>query len=277
MINITTLSENTATVDCVAEWGLSILIDVDGFKILFDTGAGHSVIHNAQLMGIDFSSIDKIILSHGHFDHTGGLSDILKRRAQNVDVIGHPDIWTLKYSCNKEYGDRYIGMQHSRAHLEGSGAQFKLSKEPVWLTDNIVTSGEVPMITDYETIDANLFVKQGLEFKPDLFADDLSLGIKTELGLVIILGCSHRGVINIIRRMQDVTQEERVFCVVGGTHLMAASDERISRTIEDLKKINIQRLGVSHCTGFKASAELFKHFPEAFFNNNSGLQFSLPF
>ncbi|MCK5311614.1 MAG: MBL fold metallo-hydrolase [Desulfobacteraceae bacterium] len=277
MINITTLCENTASVDCIAEWGLSILIDVDGFKILFDTGGGLSIIHNAQVMGVNFSDIDKIVLSHGHFDHTGGLSDVLKLKAGIVDVIAHPDIWTLKYSCKKDFQDRYIGMQYSRAHLEGSGARFKLSKEPIWINDNIVTSGEIPMLTDYENIDNNLFVKEHSEFKPDFLGDDLSLGIKTEAGLIIILGCSHRGMINNIKHLQKVTNEKRVFCVVGGTHLMAGSNERILKTIEDLKKIDIQKLGVSHCTGFMASSMLFQHFPNAFFNNNAGTEFVLPY
>ena len=275
MIDITTLSENSATVDCVAEWGLSILIEVDGFTILFDTGAGNSLIYNAQVKGVDFSKVDKIVLSHGHFDHTGGLSDFLKIRKTEIEIVGHPEIWAKKYSCNKDMRDRYIGIQHSREHLEGSGAKFKLSKEPVWLTENIVTSGEIPMKTDYEDIDSNLFVKNESGFIPDSFADDLCLGIKTQLGLVVVLGCSHRGLINNILRMQEVAKEDKVYCVIGGTHLMASSNQRLSRTIEDLKKIGIQRLGVSHCTGFNASAQLFKHFPNAFFNNNAGTKFSL--
>ena len=116
MINIKTLSENTATIYSIAEWGLSIFIDVDGYKILFDTGAGQALIHNAQIQGIDFSLIDKIVLSHGHFDHTGGLADLLKIRASSISVIGHPDIWTAKYSCKKDEKDRYIGIQYSKEH-----------------------------------------------------------------------------------------------------------------------------------------------------------------
>ncbi len=276
MINITTLSENTATGNFIAEWGLSVFIDVDGYRILFDTGAGNALIYNAKILDVDFSLIDKIILSHGHFDHTGGLADLLEIIANDIEVLGHPDIWTLKYSCKQNQAKRYIGIQdYPREHFESLGANFILSKEPVWLTENIVTSGEIPMKTDYEDIDAKLFVKEDLQFKPDTLADDLCLGIKTRLGLVIILGCSHRGMINNIKHMQQVTGEERVHCVVGGTHLMAASDVRIEKTIKDLKKIDVKKIGVSHCTGFKASTELFKHFPGAFFNNNAGTQITL--
>jgi 7,8-dihydropterin-6-yl-methyl-4-(beta-D-ribofuranosyl)aminobenzene 5'-phosphate synthase len=275
MINITTLCENTASVSCIAEWGLSILIDVDGFKILFDTGGGLSIVHNALALGVDFSKIEKIVLSHGHFDHTGGLSDVLKYRKNRIQVLGHPDIWSLKYSCKNESQDRYIGIEHNQKYLEGLGADFILSKEPVWLTDRVVTSGEISISTEYEDMDDNLFIKENSEFKLDPLADDLCLGIKTEKGLVVILGCSHRGIINNILQLQKVTKEKRVHCVIGGTHLYAASDERIKKTIKDLKTMNVQMIGVSHCTGFNASVQIMQNFPDVFFNNNAGTQIDL--
>jgi len=275
MINITTLTENTATLGCIAEWGLSLFIDVDGYKILFDTGGGLSAIYNAKVLDVDLTDIDKIVISHGHFDHTGGLLDILKLKNGRTDVLGHPDMWSKKYSCKKDLGDRFIGIQADKTQFEKAGANFKLSKEPVWLNDNIVISGEIPMITDFEEIDSNLFVKHNDELIPDPLADDQSIGIKTEKGLVIILGCSHRGMINNIMQLQKLTKEEKVFCVIGGTHLIAATDHRIAMTIKALDNINMEKLGVSHCTGFKASAELYKHFPDVFFNNNAGTRITL--
>jgi 7,8-dihydropterin-6-yl-methyl-4-(beta-D-ribofuranosyl)aminobenzene 5'-phosphate synthase len=276
VIRIKTLCENTASLNCISEWGLSILTDVDGFKILSDTGGGLSIIHNAKAMGVDFSDIDKVVISHGHWDHAGGLPEVLQGRADAIDVIGHPDIWSSKYSYKEGSKEQYIGIQYNREYLESLGARFKLSSEPVWITDNIVTTGEVSMITEYESIDENLLVKNESGFQPDPLADDTSIGIKTDDGLVIILGCSHRGMINNIRQLQKITKEDRVSVVIGGTHLMAASDERISKTIEDLRKLDIKKLGVSHCTGFKACTQLYKHFPDTFFNNNAGSEISLP-
>ena len=97
-IKITTLAENSAELGYLAEWGLSMFIEADGVNILFDTGMGIAAVHNAQLYGIDLAKVDKIVLSHGHRDHTGGLREILMRMKKNVEVIAHPDIWAAKYT-----------------------------------------------------------------------------------------------------------------------------------------------------------------------------------
>jgi len=275
-MKITTLSENTANIGFIAEWGLSMLIEADGLRILFDTGASFTAVYNAQLLGIDFSSVDKIVLSHGHWDHTGGLVNVLRRRDEEVGIIGHPDIWAAKYTQGEKYGERYLGIPFNREQLEGLGARFHLVKEPVWITDNIVTSGEIPMVTEYEDIDSYLYVKENGVFKPDPLADDLAIAINTELGLIIILGCCHRGIINTVHHFREITGQNQVNCVIGGIHLMDASPERLAKTVTDLKKFEVQRLGVSHCTGFEASSRMAQEFPDTFFLNNAGTQLSLP-
>ena len=273
-INITTLSKNTATRDFIAEWGLSILIEADNKRILLDTGAGFSAIYNAQLLGIDFNSIDLIVLSHGHYDHTGGLKEVLARRDKTIDIIAHPSIWDAKYSL-RDNGRRYIGIPFIREQLESLGARFNLSRDPVWLTENIVTSGEVPYITGYEDTDQSLHKMENNKLITDHFPDDLSLAVKTDLGLAIFLGCAHRGMINIIRHFQKITGDERVYSIVGGTHLISASPERLDRSIAELKKTGIKKLGVSHCTGFEASARLATEFKDIFFLNSAGSRHKL--
>lgn len=275
-IKITTLTENTANYGFIAEWGLSMLVEVDGLKVLVDTGLSFSAVHNAQLMGIDLSSIDRIVLSHGHADHTGGLGNVLRIKKE-VEVIAHPDIWTLKYSRrNVQDEGQYIGLPFLREQLESMGARFNLAKEPVHISENIMTTGEVPMLSGYEDIDINLFVKENGILRPDPLTDDLALVIDTEFGLVVISGCAHRGIVNTLRRAQRITGKELVYAAIGGIHLFRASDERIEKTVADLKDMGVQKLGVSHCTGFRASARLAQEFKDTFFMNNAGTSFTLP-
>ena len=274
-VRITTLSENTANYGYLAEWGLSILVEVNETRILMDTGLSFSAVYNAQLMGIDLSTIDCIVLSHGHADHTGGLREVLKIKGE-VEVIAHPDIWAAKYAQRAQQPARYCGIPFLRDELESRGARFNLVREPVHITENVMTTGEVPMSSGYEETENNLFVKEAGKLHPDPLADDLALIIDTDFGLVVILGCAHRGIINTLHHAQNLTGKELVYAAIGGTHLFPASEERLEKTIADLREIGIQRLGVSHCTGFRASARLAQEFEGIFFMNNAGTQFILP-
>jgi 7,8-dihydropterin-6-yl-methyl-4-(beta-D-ribofuranosyl)aminobenzene 5'-phosphate synthase len=280
-VKITTLSENTASENSadrgyLAERGLSILVEADGLKVLFDTGAGISTVHNAQLMGVDLSAVDRIVLSHGHYDHTGGLREVMRRTGRK-EVIAHPAVWGRKYAEIGTVRERYIGIPFVRELLEVLGASFTLSEEPVKLSANMMTSGEIPMITEYEAVDADLYVKEGEEQRPDIVPDDLALIIDTEFGLVVILGCGHRGIVNTLRHAQKLTGKELIYAAIGGTHLLHASQEHLEKTAYDLKTIGVQYLGVSHCTGFAASAYLAREFGNAFFLNNAGTRFTMPF
>jgi len=270
-IQITTLSENTASEEgIVAEWGLCILVEADDHKILFDTGLSFSAAYNAHILGIELSEVEKIIFSHGHSDHTGGLLHILKMVKGEVEVIAHPDIWAAKYSRYPESKEEYAGVSFPKEAAETLGALFNLTRKPVWISENIVTSGEIPMTTEYEMIDPVLYVKEKGELKPDPLWDDQALFLKSDKGLIILLGCGHRGIINTIKHAQKLTGLETIYAVIGGTHLISASAKQLDLTISELLSLGIQRLGVSHCTGLAASAVLAQRFGEAFFFNNAG-------
>ncbi len=268
-VRITTLTENTAQLGFLAERGLSILVETESSKVLLDTGLGVSAVYNADLMGIDLSTIDKIVLSHAHTDHTGGLRDVLRRMRKQVDVIAHPDIWIPKYVV---YGEtsRYAGIPFVREELESLGANFVLTKDPFQISDDIMTTGEVEMTTDYEKIDDRLCVNEGGRMIADPLADDLALIIRSGEGLALITGCAHRGIINTVRRVQKLTGGEYIHTIIGGTHLLLSSQERIEKTASELKELGLVRLGVSHCTGFNASAALAREFEGVFFLNNAG-------
>ncbi len=276
-IKITTLAENTADLGYLAEWGLSMYIEADGVNILFDTGAGIAAVHNAQLFGIDLAKVDKIVLSHGHRDHTGGLREVLTRMKKNVEVIAHPDIWASKYTRWQKREEAYSGVPFQRELLENLGARFNLTTKPVRLTDRFLTTGEIPMLSPYEEIDSGLFDKKTGEMLPDELKDDLALVIDAEYGLVVILGCAHHGIINTLKQAQKVTGKEMIYAAIGGTHLLNAEHPRWEKTAADLKEMGVQYLGVSHCTGFEASAYLAQEFGERFFMNNSGCKWTLPF
>jgi len=255
----------------LGEWGLSVLVERDDRRTLLDAGGSISAARNGDLLGINWDRIDAIVLSHGHYDHTGGLREVLTRIRKPVKVVAHPDVFGAKFiQYSKNDPPRYIGIPFQRAELESLGADFHLTDEPVWLSGNVVTSGEIPMITDFETIDAGLCVRKNGEMIPDPLKDDQALFIKTSLGLVVVLGCAHRGTINTLHHARNVTGLETIHTVVGGTHLIRASELQVEMTIAALKEFGVQKLGVSHCTGMPAAMRLAQEFGPGFFFNNSG-------
>ena len=275
-VRITTLSENSVTPrprGLLGEWGLSVLVEVDSLKVLLDAGQSVSAVNNGDILGVEWPSIGAVVLSHGHYDHTGGLRRVLSRIKKTVPVIAHPDVWTQKYiQVFKEEPPTYIGIPCQRAELESLGADFELTNDPAWLSDDVVTSGEIPMVTDFETIDPGMYVKDGEALVPDPLADDQALFTKTEEGLVVVLGCGHRGVINTLRHAQNVTGVETIHTVVGGTHLLRSSEAQLEQTIAELMSLGVQRLGISHCTGNAAAVRLAQGFGGDFFFNNAGTQ-----
>jgi len=280
-LRLTTLSENTAgVIDVLAELGWSVLVETDEVNILFDTGLNISVCHNADILGIDLSKVDKIVLSHGHVDHTGGLRQILRKMRKKVEIIAHPHVWAIRYNRQGQK-NKFTGIPFQRWDLENSGAIFNLTSEPVKITDSIMTTGEIPMVTDFEEVALPLggngrFIQEDAGLKPDKLLDDLALIINTELGLVIVSGCAHRGIINTLYHAQQLTGKKEIHTVLGGSHLIGASEERVRLTIAALKDLRVERLGLCHCTSLPVVARLAQEFGDKFFFNNTGTVLELP-
>lgn len=279
-VRLTTLTENTASKSgLLAEHGLSILVEVDGRRVLLDTGATHTAVHNARALGVDLSTLNAIVLSHGHHDHTGGLKDVLReatRDGREVTVVAHPDIWSPHYSRRRSDRPRYAGIPFLREEMESLGARFRLERGPVEVAEGVLTTGEVPMTTPFERIDQNLVVRDGAGWRQDELLDDLALVVRTDLGLLVIAGCAHRGIVNTLEQAQRVTGEHRVYAVVGGTHLGFAPDDQLEHTVRALKKLDVRRLGVSHCTGLRAAARMAHEVGEAFFFASAGTSLEIP-
>lgn len=271
-VRIITLSENTAHIgNFIGEEGLSILVETDDARVLLDAGKGFSTTYNADAHGIDLGTVDRIVLSHGHHDHTGGLRGVLRRMRKQVEVVAHPAVWQAKYARRKGMPDRYVGIPFQQTALESLGAEFVLTAQPVQINPSISTTGQVSMVTDFEEIDKGLFVKEESTWHPDAVLDDLALIVRTHRGLVVVTGCAHRGIINTLYHARQITGVDHVHAVIGGSHLMNTSEERLWRTIAAFKEMGVEKLGLCHCTGLPAAAALFHEFGEAFFFNKAGM------
>lgn len=274
---ITVLCENTAwkPMGITGEHGFSALIEQDEQRILFDTGQGMSLANNAQILGVDLADIKIVILSHGHYDHTGGLPAVLNP-PRAVEVVAHPDVFTKKYAVSDTpggKGDVFIGIKYSREYLEGAlGAQFNFLREFNEIGHRIFFSGEVPRTTAFEHPDKRLKVRQNGKIVDDPLLDDISLLIETDQGPVLLLGCAHSGVVNVMKHFADKTGHERFRAVIGGTHLgfMNGPDDQLDRSMDAFDEYQVDLIAVSHCTGSEAAAICYNRFKERFAFANAG-------
>lgn len=274
-IKATMLCENSVfhSPGVLAEHGLSIFLETSQGNYLFDTGQGKAIINNSLVLKKDLTTIKGIILSHNHYDHTGGLLSVLEVKGQ-VNVYAHSDIFQESFSM-KGNNYRYIGIPHTRVLLESKGAQFNLNDKWQELAPGMFLSGEIPRVHDFEVGDKNIRIKEEGSYIQDKILDDQSLIFTTDQGLFIILGCAHAGIINILDYAVKKTGCDKIWSVIGGTHLGPVSTQQRALTIKMLKEFDIKNIGVSHCTGLKASLELSREFGERFFFCNVGKEIEL--
>ena len=268
---ITTLVENSVAQSgkaLLGEHGLSFYIEADERKILFDTGQNLAISNNARVLGIDLAQIDTVVLSHGHYDHSGGLRSILESN-KDFTLYGHPDVFSPKVKkTNGNY--KYIGIPVEKNDIVNSGITLKLGRHPVEIAPGVMTSGEIALENDFEDAEPMFFLKKDKEVIPDTLADDQALILETDKGVVVLLGCSHRGVINTLTHVARLKGTAKIHAILGGLHLGKASDGKLAKIIDRLRGFSLEMLGVGHCTGPRAFLALATEFKDRVFLNTVG-------
>ena len=261
-LRLTIVVENSASLDNSSLWaqhGLSIFLELnfglESMKLLWDTGASSEVmLHNADALDLDLCHLDLICLSHGHYDHTGGLMGILQRRNGRVCILAHPDIFAPKLKERPTL--QYIGAPFTRNEAEAAGAIMLDCRSPLDLAPGVMTTGEVARLEAFEKVEGFWTVKEG-QYRPDCMPDDQALAINLPgKGLVVVTGCAHSGIINTIRHAQKITGVEELYAVIGGFHLMGADEKRIDATAKALHSLDPAIVRPGHCTGQKAVCRL---------------------
>jgi 7,8-dihydropterin-6-yl-methyl-4-(beta-D-ribofuranosyl)aminobenzene 5'-phosphate synthase len=279
-LKITTLAENLVQRGGLGQWGLSFLLELmdvrgDERKVIFDTSAQkEAFLHNVKLLELDLSDVDCVVISHGHGDHTAATVEVVEA-AGGIPVYGHPHTFLPRFYQDRD-GRRHEGGPpegEGVAEIEAAGGKVVLSSEPVEVVPGLWTTGQVERLTPFEKVSPptggvrRVIVVDGEEVD-DIILDDQSLW--TDVGGVgpfVITGCAHSGPINILLQVRRLGEFERIYGLVGGTHLVRRSEEYLEQTVKELRKFGLGLISPCHCTAFKATAMLWKAFPEEFVLN----------
>jgi 7,8-dihydropterin-6-yl-methyl-4-(beta-D-ribofuranosyl)aminobenzene 5'-phosphate synthase len=271
---VTILTDNVVPgkSEAIGEHGFCAYVETRNGNFLFDTGHGKTVVHNALLFKKDLSRINKIVLSHAHGDHSGGLPEVLRCRSQKqIDVYAHPDIFSYAFT-KKGGGETYNGIPFTRGYIEKMGARFIFNREWVEIETGLYLTGEVPRKTDFERADmADRFIRRDGEDVPDIILDDQSMAICTGKGILIVLGCAHSGMINVVNHIIQNTGIEAIYGIIGGTHLGFSEEAQLRESIRTLKSYRIQHFIPSHCTGLEVISRMKQEFEKAFRFSHVGL------
>lgn len=251
-LKITVLINNELPAGLQTEHGLAFWIEYGNRKILFDTGQTDMLLKNAQQLNIDLTKTDTIVLSHGHYDHTGGLEAVLKL-APDAAVYVHPDAPKIRYSCPPGKPAKDISMPAEACQkLAESAAKNNViyTAKPTQICSGVTVTGPIARTTDYEDTGGPFYLDKEHQ-TPDPILDDQSLVISTSKGLVVILGCAHAGLVNTLQQVVTLSQQS-IYAVIGGMHLRLASNKRTEQTLNALKAFDIKLMGPCHCTGKNA-------------------------
>jgi len=254
-IAITILVDNQAGPGLTTEHGFSLWIEADGRHILFDTGQGPALPMNARTLGVDLRQTDMVVLSHGHYDHTGGIPHVL-HVAPKAHVYCHPGVVQPRYSLRNGSPKPAHMPSESMAALDRLPEKnLHWTSEAVRLSENISLTGPIPRQTTFEDTGGAFFLDPEARHA-DPIEDDLALWIKTDQGLVVCVGCCHAGIINTLNHVRRLSGVAPIRAVIGGLHLLNADDRRLNHTIAAMQTMPIETVIPCHCTGDRAMDQL---------------------
>ncbi|MBU0946733.1 MAG: MBL fold metallo-hydrolase [Proteobacteria bacterium] len=268
-VKITTLIENSPGEHHAlkAEHGLSFFIEKDGHKFLFDTGQSGAIIENAAQLRVDITSLDYVVLSHGHYDHSGGLQSLLTITTEFKLILGQ-DFFDKKYSCKKNSSE-YIGNNFDEQFLTDQQISYQfVQKNLTTLLPDVYIITCFPRIHEDEVINPRFKILKNGSFQADPFNDEISLVIDTSEGLVVLLGCSHPGMKNMLDFTTKLIKRP-IYAVLGGIHLVEATEKSFESSMNYIQKTNLKLLGVSHCTG-KVAMDQLAASDRRYFHNHTG-------
>jgi len=263
-LSLTILVDNNTLIDHYfsGEPGLSFLITTQGKKILFDTGYSDLFLKNARDLGEDLLGLDMVVFSHGHLDHTGGLPGLISHLTRAIieevpvkipKVIAHPHCFYPRPKPPLPNIGSIVSEEELRRNVP-----VEFSATPLWLTEDLVFLGKIERRFDFEYTAAGkrkILMQDGSTLDDQLL-DDTALAFRSENGLVIITGCSHSGICNIVEHAKQVCGEDRVIDIIGGLHLLAPDQPRLEKTVSYLRDLDLASLHACHCTSLSSKIAL---------------------
>jgi len=269
-----------------AEHGLAFHVEtvVNGVPhaFLFDFGTDfQGVMRNMELLNIDFEQFEALALSHGHWDHYETLLELLRAKKDEIRwgipfYVGE-ETFVERFWRRPDGGIMSLG-QLRREDLKALGSGYVRVvevKDPTPIVPGAYMSGTIEMVTDYEKGQSALLIKRGDQYEQDFFIGEQAVVLNVKgKGLVVLAGCSHRGIVNAVKQVQRITGVKKLHAVMGGFHLLWASPEKIQRTVADIKATSPDYIIPNHCTGFDAIMAFAREMPEEFIFSTVGTKFT---